>query len=370
MNTNLNEELLHRIALTMIPELGAVRIRSLVDHFGEASAVFKARKKEIAAVEGIGEYCARLLKEWNGFDETEMELRFIDKHHIQPLFLTDNHYPQRLLHCFDPPAMLYYRGNALLNRPHVISIIGTRNHTEYGRIITEQLVAGLHTPQALIVSGLAFGIDALAHRAALQQGLDTIGVLAHGMDTIYPHHHKALAKEMMQQGGLLTEFRREHKPDKHNFPRRNRIVAGMADAVVVIETAVKGGSMITAELAHNYNRDLFAVPGKITDTKSSGCLRLIQQNKAMVFTNAAQLIETMGWEERKKATHTSQKLLFVELSPEEKAIVKALAEKESMAIDEIYLHSRLSSSAAAAAILNLELQLIVESLPGKRYRLL
>lgn len=366
----MNDELLYRIALTMIRELGPVRIRALADHFGDAAAVFKARKKEVAAVEGIGEYCARSLKGWNAFDEAEAEICFIEKHQIQPLFLTDKTYPQRLLHCFDPPAMLYYKGNTGLNLPRVISIIGTRNHTEYGRNITEQLVAGLHTQQVLVVSGLAFGIDALAHRAALQQGLNTVGVLAHGMDTIYPHQHKSLAKEIMLQGGLLTEFRRGQKPDKHNFPRRNRIVAGMADAVVVIETAVKGGSMITAELAHNYNRDLFAVPGKITDNKSSGCLRLIQQNKAMLFTNAAQLIETMGWEEKKKTVRQTQKALFVELNADEKAIVKVLEEKESMPIDEICFLTRLSSSAVAAAILSLELQLLVESLPGKLYRLL
>jgi DNA processing protein len=366
----MHDELLYRIALTMIPELGPVRIRALTEHFGDAATIFKAKKKDIAFVEGVGEASARSLKQWSAFNEAEAELSFIAKHLIQPLFLTDKDYPQRLLHCFDPPAMLYYRGNASLNSQHIVSVIGTRNHTEYGRNITEQLVAGLGAQKALVVSGLAFGIDAVAHRAALQQSLDTVGVLAHGMDTVYPHQHRSLAKEMMLQGGLLTEFRREQKPDKHNFPRRNRIVAGIADAVVVIETAIKGGSMITAELAHNYNRDLFAVPGRINDNKSGGCLKLIQQNKAMLFTNAAQLIETMGWEERKKQPHTSQKSLFVELNDDEKKIVKALTEKETMSVDEIYLRSGLSSSTVAAAMLNLELQLLVESLPGKLYRLL
>jgi DNA processing protein len=370
MESGINNELLYRIALTMIPELGPVRIRSLISCFGDAGAVFKARKKELAIVEGIGEHCAGRLLRWRGFEQAEAEIRFIEKHLIDPVFLTDKSYPQRLLHCFDPPSLLYYRGSASLNSKHTLSIIGTRNHTDYGRTITEQLITGLSTHQVLIVSGLAFGIDALAHRSALKQGLDTIGVLAHGMDTIYPHQHTTLAKEMLQQGGLLTEFRRDQKPDKHNFPRRNRIVAGMADAVVVIETAIKGGSMITAELAHNYNRDLFAVPGKITDNKSSGCLRLIQQNKAILFTNAAELVETMGWLEKKKQPRNTQKTLFVDLTAEERSIVQVLGEKENMSIDEIYLQTGLSSSTVAAAMLNLELLVLVKSLPGKRYQLL
>lgn len=364
----MNTELLHRIALTMIPELGPVCIRALTDHFGDASLIFKAKKKEIAAVDGIGEARARQIKDWNDFAETEKELRFIEKHQIHALFLTDSDYPKRLLHCYDPPTILYYRGNADLNASHIISIIGTRNNTEYGKQITEQLVAGLHSQQALIVSGLAFGIDAIAHKAALHNSLPTIGVLAHGMDSLYPVQHTSLAKEMLQQGGLLTEFRKRTKPDKHNFPKRNRIVAGMADATIVIETAAKGGSMITAELAHTYNRDLFAVPGKITDTKSNGCLKLIQQNKAMLFTDASQLIETMGWEEKKKTQKHVQKELFVHLTDNEKRITSLLQDK-TLPIDELYLQSGLSSSTVAAAILNLELQNVIMALPGKMYKL-
>ncbi len=363
-------ELHYRIALTMIPELGPVCTKALIEHFGDAVAVFQAKKKEISAVESIGELRAKQIKDFKGFEEAEHEMRFIEKHHIQPLFITDKNYPQRLLHCYDPPPMLYYRGNADLNQSKIISIIGTRNHTEYGKLVTEELVAALSSQQVLIVSGLAFGIDAIAHRTSLQQGLPTVGVLAHGMDSLYPLQHKVLAKEMLQQGGLLTEFRRHTNPDKHNFPRRNRIVAGMADATVVIETAIKGGSMITAELAHNYNRDLFAVPGKITDTKSGGCLKLIQQNKAMLFTGAAQLIETMGWEEKKKKTRSPQKELFIELSNDEKLIVGLLQERDSMPIDELYFKSSLSSSAVAAAMLNLELNNVITALPGKLYKLL
>lgn len=365
---NMDTELLHRIALTMIPELGPVCIRSLVEYFGDARSVFTAKKKDIATVEGIGGQRAKQIREWKGFAEAEQELVFLDKHHIQPLFLTDKVYPQRLLHCYDPPSLLYYRGNADLNGSRIVSVIGTRNHTEYGKQVTEELIRSLQSQHVLIISGLAFGIDAIAHKIALQEGLYTIGVLAHGMDSLYPVQHRSLAKEMLKQGGLLTEFRQNTKPDKHNFPKRNRIVAGMADATIVIETAVKGGSMITAELAHTYNRDVFAVPGRTTDPRSSGCLKLIQQNKAMIFTDTQQLVETMGWEEQKKKPHTHQKELFIELTVDEKRIV-GLLQETSMPIDELYFRSGLSNSNVAAAILSLEMQGVIVSLPGKMYKL-
>ena len=245
----------------------------------------------------------------------------------------------------------------------------TRNNTEYCKYFTEQLVNDLRDQQVLIISGLAFGIDAIAHKAAIQNNLPTIGVLAHGLETIYPPQHKSLAKDMLQQGGLLTEFTREQQPDKHNFPKRNRIVAGMADATIVVETALKGGSMITAELANNYNRDVFAVPGKTTDTKSAGCNYLVKTNKAALLTDANALMELMGWQP-KKINRKAQRQLFAELSADELAITQILRNGNSMPIDELYLKSGLSSSAVAAAILNLEIQNIVASLPGKLYKLL
>ncbi len=365
----MKEELICRLALTMIPELGSVKARLLIEHFGDAAAVFSAKKKELSCIEGIGELCARRLKEWNDFQEAEEEIAFAEKHQLQILFITDKHYPQRLLHCYDPPTVLYYRGNANVNSQRIISIIGTRNHTEYGRQVTEQLIASLQTQNILVVSGLAFGIDAIAHKTSLQYQIPTIGVLAHGIDTLYPPQHKSLAKEMLLQGGLITEFRKNTKPDKHNFPKRNRIVAGMADATIVMETAVKGGSMITAELAYNYNRDLFAVPGKITDSKSSGCLKLIRQHKATLLTDADQLIETMGWEEKKKNIK-KQKELFIELSADERIIVNLLKDTEVTPVDVLYIKSGLSSSTVAASLLTLELQHVICSLPGKMYKLL
>ena len=265
--------------------------------------------------------------------------------------------------------MLYYRGTADLNTSKIISIIGTRSNTDYGKQVTENFVSELKELNVLIVSGLAFGIDVIAHKSALQNNMQTVAVLAHGLQTIYPHLHKTLAKEVALSGGLLTEFRNGFKPDRFNFPQRNRIVAGIADATVVIETAVKGGSMITAELANNYNRDVFALPGRTTDLKSKGCNYLIQNNKAVLFTDAKELIESLGWQS-KKINKKQQKELFIELSEDEKIIISILKEKEYTHIDEINIRSNLNSSSVAAAILNLELQNVIGSLPGKMYKIL
>lgn len=359
-------ELIYQIALTQIPNIGSVQAKILVEYFGNAEAVFKAKKKDLSAIEGIGEIRANHVKAFNQFQLAEEEIKFIEKHHIQPLFLTNPNYPQRLLHCYDAPTILYYRGNANLNHSKIISIIGTRSNSNYGKEITEQLVQDLQAYNVLILSGLAFGIDAIAHKAAIAHALPTVAVLAHGLHTIYPSQHKGLAKEVLQNGGLLTELTNGTKPDKHNFPKRNRIVAGMADATIVIETATKGGSMNTAELAYNYNRDVYAVPAKLTDTKSGGCLKLIQQNKASIYTGVEDFIQCMGWQTSKQKVKV-QKELFIQLTPDEQLVYNIIASKASIHIDELYLQTGLSSSTVAACILNLELNNCIDSLPGKLY---
>lgn len=364
----MTNDLLYQISLTLIPNIGAVQAKQLMEHFGNAESIFKAKKKDLSLIEGIGEVKAKSIKEFAEFKDAEAEIAFCKKHHIQPLFIADKNYPQRLLHCYDSPTILYYRGNADLNNLKTISIIGTRNNSDYGKQITEQFIQELQAQNILLVSGLAYGIDAIAHKAALQNNIATVGVLAHGLDTIYPSQHTSLAKDMLLNGGLLTEFKKNTKPDKYNFPQRNRIVAGMADATIVIETAIKGGSMITAELAYNYNRDVFALPGKITDAKSAGCLKLIHQNKATVLTTPQQFLADMNWEQKKKQPK-KQRELFIELSADEKIIVAILKEKDTITIDELFLKSGLSSSSVAGAILNLELQNVIVSLPGKVYRL-
>ena len=370
MNVVHTNDLIYQLSLSFIPHIGAVQARILIDHFGDAKAIFKAKKDTLDRLEGIGTVRANSIKSFNDFNKAETEIRFMEKYKIAPLFLTDKNYPQRLLNCYDPPTILYYRGTADLNTSKIIAVVGTRNHSEYGRMITEELVANLSPLQPLIISGLAFGIDAVAHKTALKNNLSTVAVLAHGLDCIYPSQHTLLAKNIVREsGGLLTEFPSVTKPDKHNFPSRNRVVAGMCDATVVIETGIKGGSVITANLANTYNKDVFAYPGRITDSKSAGCNDLIKNNKAILITDAEQLIEAMGWKENKAVVKNRQKLLFIELTPEEKIIVEILQEKQIVSIDEINLKSGLSSSVVAAAILNLEMQSVIYSMPGKIYSL-
>ncbi len=367
----MSNPLLYQIALTLIPNIGPVQAKLLLQHY-DVEELFKARKSSLEKIEGIGEIRASSIKKFENFREAEEEIAFIEKYKIIPLFITDKAYPQRLLNCYDSPTLLFYKGEANLNASKIISVIGTRSHTDYGKQATEKLVEDLEGNNILVVSGLAYGIDAIAHKAALKNNLPTVGVMAHGLDQIYPPQHAGLAKEMAKNGGgILTEFRSKTTPDKHNFPIRNRIVAGMSDVTIVVESGIKGGSIITAELANSYNKDVFAFPGKVTDNKSAGCNYLIKSNKAVLLTDAKELIELMGWEERiKKQQAKIQKELFIEMTAEEKIILDILKEKESVPIDELNLKSGLTSSAVAAAVLNLELQNIIASLPGKLYKLL
>jgi DNA processing protein len=364
----MKDDLLYQVALTLAPQIGPVQARMLVEHFGSAKAIFEAKKKELSMLPNMGDIRAKCIKEFTDFSMAEKELSFIEKYQIKPLWIKDGAYPKNLLHCYDAPILLYYKGTVDVNIAPVVSIIGTRSQSEYGRFTTENIIKELKEAGVLVVSGLAAGIDATAHKSALQSGLSTVGVLAHGMQTVYPHQHKGLAKDMMQQGGLITEFTQFEKPEKHNFPRRNRIVAGMADAVVVIETAIKGGSMITAELAANYNRDVFAIPGRLSDQRSGGCNYLIKSNKAILLTDGTQLLENMGWLKKKKQPAV-QRSLFPDLSEDEKKIVNILKEKDLTHIDEIHARLGLAGSSIASALLNLELISAIIALPGKMYRL-
>jgi DNA processing protein len=366
----MNDELIYQIALTQVPQIGFVQARILVQQLGSASAIFKASQSTLEKIEGIGEIRARSIRKFSDFSESKKEIAFLEKYQVTPFFMTDPGYPQRLLNCYDFPVLLFYKGKANLNTSKIIAIVGTRSNTDYGKHFTEKVVRELSAHQVVIVSGLAFGIDAIAHKAALKNKLLTVGVVGHGLDQMYPPQHISLAKEMVKEGGgILTEFRSGVKPDKHNFPGRNRIVAGISDATIVIETGIKGGSMITADLANSYNRDVFALPGRTTDSKSEGCNFLIQSNKAILITDTKQLIETLGWEEKEKPKKIPQRQMFIQLSAEEKCIVSILSEKELVHIDELNVRSGLSSSAVAAAILNLELQNLIQSLPGKLFKL-
>lgn len=369
-NLPLSTELLYQVALTLVPNIGDIHAKALITHFRTASAVFSASKKELEGLEGIGAVRASAIKKFHDFAKAEDEISFIEKYKITPLFINDKDYPQRLLNCYDSPTMLYYKGQADLNSPKIIAIVGTRNNNEYGKNICEKLIEELIEEDIMIVSGLAFGIDTVAHKSALKNDLKTIGVLAHGLDRVYPAQNSGLAKQMLSNGGgLLTEFRSKTIPDRQNFPSRNRIVAGISDAVVVIESGIKGGSLITAELGNGYNKDVFAFPGRVNDARSEGCNFLIKSNKAGLITGADDILENMGWKKKENITIKKQRELFIELNPDEKIIVNILQAQEQVHIDELFIKSRLNSSAVAAALLMLEMQSIVASLPGKMYKL-
>lgn len=365
----MNKDLLYQIALTRVPHIGDIHAKSLIHRYGASEQVFKAPKKELENIEGIGTVRAKSIKAFHDFNTCEKEVRFMERYNIKPLFITNESYPKRLLNCYDSPVMLYYRGVADLNTDKIISVVGTRSNSDYGKQMCENLVEELQHENILVVSGLAFGIDTIAHRASIKYRLPTIGVLAHGLDRIYPPQNKQLATQMIRQGGLLTDFMSETNPDRQNFPKRNRIVAGICDALIVVESGKKGGSLITAELANSYNKDVFAYPGKTTDTKSEGCNYLIKNNKASLISNAADLLHMMNWKVAPKKQAARQKQFFIELTEDEKKIIHILQLQPTCAIDELFSKAAISSSAMAAALLSLEMQGIIQSLPGKIYQL-
>ena len=364
----MQSDLLYQIALTLVPNIGDVRAKALIETFGDAASIFKTPKKHLEAIDGIGTIAANSIKDFTDFKVCEDEINFIEKNKITPLFISDEQYPQRLLNCYDSPTLLYYKGNADLNTTKIVSVVGTRNNSDYGKTVCENLMQDLSDHNVLVISGLAFGIDSIAHKAALKNKLKTVGVVAHGLDKIYPAQNKSLAKEMLSQGGLLTDFMSGTNPDRQNFPRRNRIVAGICDALVVVESSKKGGSLITAELANNYNKDVFAVPGRVNDLRSEGCNYLIKNNKSLLITSADDLLHIMNWKDEPKKIK-KQRELFIELTPDEKIITDILAQQESIQIDQLYFKSGLSSSAVANALLMLEMQGVVSMLPGKVFKL-
>jgi DNA processing protein len=366
----LTSEIIYQLSLSLVPGIGDHHTRILLQHFNKASAIFKAGLHQLEQIEGIGKVRAKAIRSFKDHSIAEKEAAFIKKYNIQKLFIQDEDFPKRLTDCNDAPALLFYKGDANLNAPRMIGIVGTRNATEYGKNFTEKLVNDLAAYDPVIVSGLALGIDAFAHKAALKNNLATIGVVGHGLDSIYPSVHSSMAREMIRgKGGLLTEFFSGTRPERHNFPLRNRIVASLCDAIIVVETHTSGGSMITAKLADSYNRDVFAVPGRATDQKSSGCNYLLKNNKAIMLTSADDLVESLGWKENRPGPR-KQKQLFIELTEDEKKIMALLQEKGTLPIDDLHLLSGLSSSATASALLKLELEGLVGSLPGKMYQLL
>ncbi|AYL94708.1 DNA-processing protein DprA [Mucilaginibacter celer] len=363
--------LLHQVALTFIKNIGPVASKSLLAYMGSAEEVFKASKDKMLRVPGIGEKTIAQIDFDEALKRAEAELLFIEKNNIEVIFYTDARYPKRLKNCNDSPVLLYAKGKMDLNPPHVISIVGTRNATDYGKQLCRQLVEELQQYNVLIVSGLAHGIDVAAHKDCVKLGVPTIGVLGHGLDRLYPSQNRATADKMLENGGLLSEYPSGTNPDRENFPQRNRIVAGIADATVVIEASVKGGALITAEIANSYNRDVFAFPGRIGDEFSEGCNFLIRNNKASLLTCMADLAFSLGWEktdDNKPAVE--QFSLPFDLSAEERLIIEILQQnKAPVAIDDLTLKANMPLSQLAMNLLNMEMQGYISSLPGKMYRI-
>jgi DNA processing protein len=360
--------LLYQIALSQIAGVGDILAKNLVSYCGGVEEVFKQKKSRLLQIPGIGERIAEQVVQFKDFKQVENEIKFIEKHGITALFYLDKNYPTRLKHYPDAPIMLYSLGNANLNAEKIVGIVGTRKATEYGKAVTENIIEELKSTGALIVSGLALGIDGAAHKNAVKQGLSTVGVLAHGLDRIYPTQHHALAKQMLDQGGLLTEFCSGTIPDRENFPQRNRIVAGLCDVLVVVETSIKGGAMITAEIANSYNKDVMAVPGRLNDEYSFGCNSLIKLNKASVLTVPDDLLTLMGWNIPAKVKNKTNQIVLP-LTPLEQTIVEMIRAKTKAGIDDIAFTLQLNNGNLSLALLDLEFKGIVRSLPGKYYEL-
>ena len=365
-------ELQYQIGLTMLDGIGDVLAKNLIAYCGSAKGVFQTNKTHLEKIPGIGVNLANSIsKSKFVLDRAEQEVRFIEDNNITPLFFTDSNYPNRLKNCYDSPVLLYYKGNANLNAERIVSIVGTRTPSEYGKLTTEKFVRDLSSMDCLVVSGLAYGIDVTAHKASVDNNIPNIGVVAHGLDRIYPAVHKAIADKMMLNGGLLTDFKSETNPDKENFPKRNRIVAGICDALIVVESKREGGSLITATIANAYNKDVFAFPGKVGDSLSEGCNGLIKTNKASLIESVADLKYIMNWQDEQvaKKKETKQIPLLIDLSEEEQAIVKAFEGKKQLHIDEISYSTNFPISKTSSHLLQLEFSNIIKSLPGKLYQL-
>lgn len=368
----MTDKRIYQIGLTMIKGVGDILARQLLQAFGDAEAVFTEKRQNLEKIPGIGSLTATEIKRPEVLLQAEKELAFVEKNQITCYYLTDENYPKRLRECPDAPVLFYFKGAAHLNASRIISIVGTRHATDYGRAITEELIQTLSAsfPDLLIVSGLAYGIDVFAHRGALKAGLPTVGVLAHGLDRIYPSPHRSTAVEMLQQGGLLTDFPSGTEPDKPNFVKRNRIVAGLADATVVVESAEKGGSLITADIAFSYGRDVYAFPGRVNDVHSKGCNTLIRQNKAGLITSAADLISALCWDVEKTVSPVpAQAELFFGEDDRTGAITALLREKGEMHIDQLAIRLNQPVRELFSLLFELEMNGQIKTLPGNIYKL-
>jgi DNA processing protein len=359
------------IGLTLLRGVGDVLARHLIQFFGSAKDVFSAKRQTLEKVPGIGVYTAEQISDSKSeaLQLAEKEFHFADKNKIRIFMMPDSDYPKRLKECPDAPVTFYYKGHANLDAERIISIVGTRKITDYGKRITEKFIAELSNmfPDLLIVSGLAYGVDVCAHRNALKNNLYTVGVLAHGLDRIYPIAHRNIAVEMLNKGGLLTDFRSGTNPERENFLQRNRLIAGLADATIIVESAERGGALVTADIAFSYGRDVFAFPGRATDLFSEGCNRLITMNKAGLISSAKDLAAALCWDDANKKKPQQAVLPFLE-KPDH-PIIRLLAEKGEFQINELAAEMNTPVYKLMQTLFELELEGHIKALPGGIYKL-
>ncbi len=363
-----NTELRYTLALQRVPNLGDTSAKKLLRAVGSAEGIFQEKKSNLLKIEGIGNLKLKELDKRHLLPEAEAELHFIQEHGIEYRYFMDNDYPERLKHCLDGPILFFQRGNIDLQNKKIISIVGTRKATTHGIAFCRKLLEDLAPLDPVIISGFAYGVDIEAQKAAMDQGLQTVGCLAHGLHQIYPRSHKKYMAKVEENGGFITEFWSDDAFDRNNFLKRNRIIAGLSEATIVIESAEKGGSLVTADIANSYNREVFAVPGRTSDSQSRGCNNLIKSQQAHLLTSAADLVYMLGWDLTKTDPKPVQTQLFVELSEEEKKIWHYLEGKDQELLDTIALECRLPTAKVAALLLNMELNGVVRPLPGKWFQ--
>jgi DNA processing protein len=360
------QELFSLLALQKVELVGDVVAKKLLNHFESASDIFQAKANKLTSIDGIGSVLIKNLKDKSVFNKAEAELKFIQENEIDVHYFKEKSYPEKLKHCFDAPILMFSVGKINVQQSRIISIVGTRQVTSHGAEFCRNLIAEIAPLNPIIVSGFAYGVDIVAHQSAMEHNLQTIGVLAHGLNQIYPASHRKYCKKMEANGGFMTEFWSSSNPEKENFVKRNRIVAGMSEATIVIESAERGGSLITAMLANDYNRDVFAVPGRITDKFSLGCNNLIKTQKANLLTSAADLIYVLNWD-IKESTKGVQKQLFVDLLADEQIVYDYLLQKGKELMDTIALDCGFPIYILSGMLLNMELKGVIRPLPGKLF---
>lgn len=365
----MNSETYHTIALSLIDGLGARLVKNLISYTGGAENVFKASNKDLMAVPQINLKMIDIIRTGSPFAMADKQCNFLEKNNISAYTYTDGGYPQRLKNFEGAPAVIYYQGKGDLNHRRTVGIVGTRSVTPLGIKNCRNLVEALKPLRAQVISGLAYGVDTQAHRAAVEFDMSTIGIMAHGHDRIYPASNKKLAREMLEKGGLLTEFPIDQTMDPRRFPARNRIIAMMSDAVVVVESGIKGGSIITANFANDFNKDVFAFPGRVEDKMSAGCNRLIKIHKANLIEDAHDIAYIMRWEEDEDA-QPIQRALFVELDAMEQQVVNLLKNDSQLTVDDLTFQLKVSPSQLASVLINLEFKGVLTSLPGKKFMLI